>query len=139
MKNIKVIHIVLVVLAFTSFVSFPKEAQVITPLIISIYYGYKTIQSIYQKKYWDEIMRFAIYCILGISGFITYYTASLSSNYNFEKIALLIFGWLMPLFSYTLLVTWKRKGDTEKYKLSMLLFYYSIALCIFCTLIVLLN
>jgi uncharacterized protein (UPF0333 family) len=138
-KSKKLFNAILVIVLYIIFNNFPGEGFMIGSIIMGVCGGYKTIQSIYKKRYWDEITRFAICTIVGIVGGITVYRQALNPNDKFSTIALLIGGLIFPLFGYSIKAMWKRKGDIKMQKYSVLVFYYLIAVGIFCIYVALNN
>lgn len=138
-KSKKLFNAILVIVLYIVFNNFPGEGFMIGSIIMGVCGGYKTIQSIYQKRYWDEITRFAICGIVGIVGGITVYRQALNPNDEFSTIALLVGGLIFPLFGYSIMAMWKRKGDIKMQKYSMIVFYYLIAVGIFCIFVALDN
>ena len=130
-KSKKLFNAILVIVMYIGLASFPGEGFMVGSIIMAVAGGYKTIQYIYQKRYWDEITRFAICSIVGIVGFITVYRQALNPDDEFLNIALLVSGVIIPLFAYSVTAIWKRKGDIKMQKYSMVYFHGCIAAGIF--------
>ncbi|ETA81934.1 hypothetical protein [Youngiibacter fragilis] len=131
-KSKTLIKAILVIVLYIGFANFPGEGFMMGSIIMAVWGGYKTIQSIYQKRYWDEIIRSAIFSLVGTVGGITVYREALNPNDDFSQIFLLVVGVIIPLLGYSIKAMWKRKGDIKMQKYSMLAFYYFIAIGIFC-------
>ncbi|MBW8309378.1 MAG: hypothetical protein K0M45_07085 [Candidatus Paracaedibacteraceae bacterium] len=139
LKNNELVKIILVIIIFTTYGSFPESVRLLIPLIIGVYFGYKTIIAIYKKEHWDEIMRMFILFIWLITGFTHLYNSAYPAKYDFEKITLLILIWMLPAFSYTIKVTSRRNEDIKRYKYSVLLFNYCIGIGVIFTIGVILK
>lgn len=124
------------VITFIFYRNFPEKVQVFVPLALGGYFAVNIVILIYQRKYWEEIMRTATLFIVTIITFVNYYNSAFKLDNTFMKIALLTVGWAFPCLAYTAVVSWRRKGDISKHKQSLFFLVYSIILALFCTAIV---
>lgn len=137
--NIKSNSFIVTLIAVTTFIfyrNFPEKIQVFVPLALGGYFAVNIGVLIYQRKYWEEIMRTAVLFIVTIVTFVNYYNSAFKFDNSLMKITLLIGGWTFPCLAYTGVVSWRRKGELTKYKQSLFFLVYSIILALFCTAIV---
>lgn len=138
-KKNSTITTLIIIFIFVFYKNFPQRLQVIVPLILGVYFVLNVSILIYQKRYWEEILRSIIFSTASIIIFIGLYNSAFKFDNSFMKITLLVCGWTFPCLAYTAVVSWKRKDDQSKYKLSLLFLAYSIFLAIFCTVIVIVK
>lgn len=135
-KNNSFIVTLISVVIFVFYKNFPEKIQIFLLLALGIYFAVNIGVFIYQRKYWEEILRMAVLFVVTIVTFINYYNSAFKFDNAFIKIALFTIGWTFPCLACTGVISWRRKGDINKYKQSLFFLVYSIILALFCTVIV---
>ena len=133
--NSNFISVVIIIIIFAFYRVFPKELQIVIPFILGVCFAVNIVILIYKRKYWEEILRPFILFITMLIIFINYYKSALKFDDSFMKVCLLAIGWAFPCLAYTSILSWKRIGDSVKYKQSIFFLVYCMILAILCTIV----